>query len=434
MSGGSPPAHISVPFVMIGAQLKRRSKCLIFKQVVAIMHWFKWLSTSALMVAISGCSSVALQNPVDADLQHPVYAELKQEGSSWRFIRLSGESSGVGEISVNLDTGKPLLNTDSEKCEMWLWNPYHSDDLFTPCRRDTFRGAQMTGGTVPGYLIGGGMTVGLGWVLGIVPLESRFLWDEYNDALAEAYSHSGLTARTLTDLSNKFDAIDALSKKSNKVCGDIAGLRKTYTSQYEKYYSERLGEHIKLQDKSGFLEKYKNVDPRDWVSANVRLPDHKPFQEDCFSNPVIDVPANAAEAGAILDQVIAEQEQRLVKVQNARDSYERLLMSGGVLDIRCNSGGRANKFVYTSNCANEAKFGADGFVSKPLIAFTITGRDFENVMPRIYSSYDSNIGIELKNNLVRIHNRTNKYVSIEAISLYFNDKALTQSKAGGGNL
>ena len=426
------PAHNYVKFLMLGAQLSwQRCELLTARKVIKHMHYFKLLSASALVIAISGCSSVAPKNPVDADLQHPVYAELKQEGSGWEFTRLSGDSSGVGEISVNLGTGKPLLDTGSEKCETWLWNPYHSDDIFTPCEKDTFRGAEMTNSTVPMYLLNGGMSVGLAWVLGIAPMESRFLWDEYNDALSEAYDNSGLTPRSLAELSEKFDTIDAVAKQSNRVCRNIASLKSDYESQYKKQYADRIGEYIKLNDKSGFFGKYKNVDPIEWVSADVRLPGYRSFQESCFSKMMIDTPADARQAGIILDKAIKSQQQRLSRVQSDMENYERLLMSGGVLAIRCNAGGRENNFVYTSNCDDEVSFNSEQFASNPSIDFTITGRDFTDVMPSAYNSSDANIEVELNGGRALINNRTDKYVSIEALSLSYNDRVLTLSGTDG---
>jgi len=52
-------------------------------------------------------------------------------------------------------------------------------------------------------------------------------------------------------------------------------------------------------------------------------------------------------------------------------------------------------------------------------------------MPSAYNSSDANIEVELNGGRALINNRTDKYVSIEALSLSYNDRVLTLSGTDG---
>ncbi|MAL98041.1 MAG: hypothetical protein CL583_06280 [Alteromonadaceae bacterium] len=395
------------------------------------MQCSRFLAVPALIMALTGCSSVSLQNPVEAELQQPLYADLQQSESGWNFTALSTDVTSFGGVPVNLATGEPIMDRENYDCSTWMWSAYHSDDIIKPCAKGTFRGAKMTNGTVPYYVVSGVFTMGISMVLGVAPMESGVLWDEYNAALAEAYGNSGLSASSLAGISGKFAAMENLREESESACARIPQLRDAHLEAYEGKYLPDLASHIRIQDRSGFLDRYGDVNPANWVSGTVQLPHHSEFMAGCaYTDVKPNVPADTGQANAILDQLLAKEEQRLLTLRENEQRYDRLLAAGGELEIRCRPEGRDNGMVYSSSCTQIVKFHQDGYFSKPDLPFTITGRDFNNVMPSAYKAEDENVEIELSGTLVKVHNRTGKYISVDAVTLYYENVALTNSKSG----
>lgn len=71
-----------------------------------------------------------------------------------------------------------------------------------------------------------------------------------------------------------------------------------------------------------------------------------------------------------------------------------------------------------------------GVVSGDPVVVTIDSVSFNDVIPARYSNSNDDLKIELQDRSIRFTNRTNRYITIDALSLYYNDEILTVGGEG----
>lgn len=386
------------------------------------------LATLTLAIALSGCSTHHQKNLHTLQLDQPVYGNLQRDDQGWFFANISRTSKAQPKgYVVNLNTGKPIgVDTGTYKCYSMFWSAYKGKN---PCKRGEFRNADMNLLTAPGYLIGGAFTFGLIWLAGAAPLESNFHWDDYEDALDQAYSRSDLTKSDFQAAADKLSSISEANQQISATCGQISTNYHDTQNRYQRSFKQQALNNIRSIDASGLLP----TQPKNWesyVTTEVTINDHSPLTKLCnkFQYPVTKITANKKGVTYLQEKLNAVNKYQ----QRARDFVlrKKRAFSDGSFAINCPSStfkgkGKLEHYYVKASCPKSIPIKDGKLAYKPKLKFTVTGRDFLKAMPKVYHSNDKNLHIQQLGRTVKLTNKSDKYLAIEKLSLYFNSKIST---------
>lgn len=382
-----------------------------------------------LTIIVSACSNTKPTAFAFPQSDQPLYATLtKNDEGEWSVYKLSTsvgrpETSTYRNLLVDLETGSPIgLNTDTVKCSSMLWRARYNGK--NPCISGPFRGANWNITTVPGYVFGGVFSFGIAWVIGWAPLDSSFDWDEYEEGVELALEKAGLSKSDLIHIGKSMGQVSSIKGAVRKQCDEISNLEISYRSKYSGTYAYNIVKGAKVYDKSGLLD-HTGFSKGKLVDVNIKLESPNKFMAGCSNDTGFEIVIDSV--GSLEKHIDKENKIEQAKLEALEDNkklYEKSLLAGGRVGLSC-SEGTLNSYRYISSCPKEIEFDRNGLNKSKKVSFTIQSKNIFDVLPKSYLNQDKNLKIEVLGGRLKITNLSKSYVNLEKLSLYYNQKVLS---------
>ena len=381
---------------------------------------------SGCILNLAGCSTSRYASSPQKDIKSPLYASIEKSENGWYFNQISDNHERLEGIKIDLASGYPVwgIDTRSRDCKSLWWNAYYGGRA---CPKGEFRSADMTAKTIPSYLLGGLVTFGFGWIAGWASLKSNFDWDEYNDAIEEAYDNSNIDKSTLPAISERLAELSSLIEGQNIQCETFRPLRRDFSSDIISEAERKLRKISKVNNTSGL---YFNAQfyPGDYISLHTEAP-KIPYLPECGNNTVKKHSYSTKNTN-ILNTIESEIEQIKANTQlianKIIEAKQTLANAESLIEISCKDITRIDSFYAELKCEKSilrSELNRDNI--QPKAIFTITGKDIKNVLPKSYRNNDKRISVELDDRKITIENLTDEYITYEKISIYHNNQIIS---------
>ncbi len=376
------------------------------------------LATVAGAVLLTACSSQPPPTPV---VEHenvfvgvdPVYAVLQSRGDGqWTFTQVSevNHDPESGYL-VRLNDLSPAFDIRPAECEP---RAYRESDRCNPL--NPFREQNLG---VVGKIVDTGISAGTGGKISGVSRSYSTDFDHlaFNAAVDQALLLTGLDDNRIA-LLNGIGRIDAkLAQQKEQI--------ETLKSQMLQQYEIDKNENIKIDARvSGLIQYYSDdLNPTEFVSVGTgagtsvatRDETQKPNVFPCEAAKCL---GQLAAAESALEQQHARNLATLqTELQRQTDDY--------VIDCSATT---HRGYHFQLHCPDKLQRNPDGLILLP-VDIEILSRDFDHLFPD-FTTENTDLAAAVHDGRLVIGNRTDDFVDILSISLYYNSLISTNSDLG----
>ena len=387
----------------------------------------------------------------DYESRKKLYADLEKGSRGWRLTDIDTN----GSVRLGAMSPTPSIIPRVQRNCLKAWFGAGKGGGRTPCR-DKGPFVKYTPEFSNVFFVPFGIALApVGILIGepfLASFDVRFDYAEYAKAINEA-KFSEEYDQYFDDLSKKYEDLNQYivntlgeypssksKENSEKIANNAKGnAEKDLNSLFEKYIK------VKVVDQSGFLKQ--KIALNDVIDYTPSAPDTPNFQEAKLVEK-----SNFVESfNQILpSKDIKEFKSKLSTVENTKQytldstrkayvknqdgnakllaNYKKQLNTGdGAVHLRVNNLLDKNTDFNVDVSAPSVITRKNGKFSQYSISVTVKSKDFEKVIPRSYSNSNRDIELILDGSTIKVRNNTNQYVTVDAISLYYNAKILTVS-------
>ena len=411
----------------------------------------KILLNASLIIAVSilaGCSSSKFNTEqvktpnYQQNEKYKLYADLKKNDSGWIFenIRINPRSKAptVTLGSYGLKNPSTLSGNYENKCSRQLWfNAAPCSDnefveqyvnyrtLFTP----------VAAVVVPYLWIPFGLPVGFG---------QGFDWDVYRDVVETAKQNGDYDNKFPTIYNNYVELRHSINQNERNYSNTV--FQNLY-SGYEKELNSDVNSKLEvvITDKSGLAEtQIKNADLfRQYVKTEVRLKmgvktpqpyldENDALSELAYSSNLENFSSKLSEAQTQLSKMKQDNRQRTANNKQLFKVVEdNLPKNSAIVSFKTDHKlyDRFPDYNIKVNLPDTTTITSGKMPNSFKVPMTITSRSFKGILPRSYNNQNTDMSITLDGSQITVVNNTNKYISIDALSLYHETKILTHKKS-----
>jgi len=335
-----------------------------------------------LVVVLAACSSnqkIQTNKISKLNTENSVFALLKLTESGYDFTKFQSQISNKNLPWVNLKTGQPAWNTNTQRCGVGLIkdrnNKVSSCDAIV--KEELFLESDFDEGDAALRVLGAAFTLGL--TLTGASFDVEFNKEEWIKAYEEAYSKADIT--TL----EKFGL-------------DLSSLKSEYRSTSGVYSNavKQAKDKIKFNfvDRSGLYAS--QTDFKNLVSLKA--------------NQLPQIPTLSGDSASNLANDLNDKKKTLVS--------DWLTLSSSVF-VSCSSR-QTNGFAVNLTCPESFKIIDNQATGE--ITVNILNRSYNRVFVNKYVASDENLKLTFKENRIGLSNNTDKFLSIDSIALYYLDK------------
>lgn len=326
-----------------------------------------------------------------------LYAKLLKSDQGYEFVGVSDAPGGKYDPWVQLNTMKPYFYTGVEgECFMGDLLPMAAISLVTGYKRksesdcktlndDLFRSESSSVGQkiAKGYMTV--LTVGLASTARLTNIV--FDEDKYNLALSEALKK--------IDLPGLFLAYEKANRDVAKISSDYEALRK------------KVGVDLNIDDRTGFYKGGFSSEQFLYISANKL-----PKASELFKFVPKDEPASPESIARAFELL--------------KPAFDPLVSR---FSVSCRFGSPLN-FSGRVSCPSEVNF--QGGVGSALpVKVSLDSKKFFDVVPKNFQMTDENVGVNVSNGYITLTNKTNRYLSIKNLSVYYAGKIFSEAQVDG---
>lgn len=333
----------------------------------------KLLLTTVVFFVFSGCAAVRPNNVVDYDLPYHLYGGvvvnfLKNEYS----LKYLSYSTNVPGIVIDLSSGMPIK-------------------------------------------------------------EEAVEWQAYALGVKKGLDSANLNEKALKQIAVKLNNIENTERQTFNLCRSQRKQQTSYYGQFKEKVSHDILDLVEVKNITGFSGIVSSFEVKDNIDLNIKLHDTKigsseAYFKDCPSiEPFV---IGVAPASTLMSRLKKKQKSasiKLRKFESNSDDFLAGLRGSGVAKIKCNDGKMEEEsdLVFRSDCPSEIQVRENNLINARPLKFYIVAKNFYDVMPAFYDNEDSNLKISLVNDQISVTNRSDQYLTVQKMSLYYNDKIIT---------
>jgi len=361
-----------------------------------------YLFTLGLITLLMAGCDVQPNGPEDQkDIS--IYAVLSKVNGNWQISNitltpLQGYVNNNG-ISVNLTTSQALVDTTSIKgCFGFviLKNTGIKDINCDKSSKKLFRYQRLD---IISNIMGTVGTVGLNVAMGQYAYDSVFDYSKFNNTLAEAKKAAGITRQVLHNISEVY-------YRMPKVC--------TIESQKLKtFYNQPMVDAIQVIDQSGL--------------AKIHRPPAILLEREISYDPI----SNACHQfksvyGKVYPSIDALSGELVTLLENSSGIPES--QQAGFITLECVMPENPNRNNYNIKIVCKKMNFLKGKLDKN-ITYNLTSRKFTHKEIFHYINSDRFIDLVYDGELMKMRNKTEEFMRLEAFSAYLNQQVVTESEA-----
>lgn len=346
--------------------------------------------------------------------EEPLYAVLRARGDGqWAFGTVTRNNSEPDDgFLVRLNDLAPAFDTRPVECEP---RAYRDRDRCSPA--NPFRDKEMG---VVGKIVDTSINAGTGGTIKSVSRTYRTNFDQlgFNAAVDQALLTSGLD-------DGRVDFIHGLRRLQDMTDAHTAELS-ALTDRIISEYQQDRNESIRFDMRVAGLQQYysHDLDPADFVTVTARSPTLS--KSEAVSTDSDLLPCDAQNCIGLLHTALRQAELK----HDARMSSLRAQLASqtDAYDVICDKSESAG-YHFELTCPKQLKRSATGIVELP-VQVEIHSRDFDHLFPE-FSKQDDNLSASVQQGKLILENRTNDFVDIQSVSIYYNSHINTVPDDGG---
>jgi hypothetical protein len=367
----------------------------------------KLVTTLVLLTALNPYGNVC-----HADL----YGELARVDGKWRFSNI-----GTERQRVNVNSKEPIgYNTSSYGCSTQLWGNYtqcNESELYFRNSSTHYISSLFMNIFGVAFLFVGPIKYGIS-----VNKTSYFDNKAFEDAVGEAYNN---------DVSKYASEYNTFAEFANaKESEQIAVVKGKIALIYEKY-SNLENEFTKSIEISYSFNDFTGMWPKDQLPedklafnpARLKMLVPEPKIDLAITNDSPEVfYAKLINLKKEFDSKLVSQEKSLI---SAVEKYE-IDLSNSIKKINLPPDKEINKDNFNIKC-NYTYDNSHGQHPKVIVSYTIISKNLSEVYPK-YSNTDENLDFHFDGTNFNFINKTNKFLQVKSISVYYNNEVFNVEK------
>lgn len=399
-----------------------------------------------------------------------LYANLMETEDGWRFVDIARNACSEARLCVELGRYELSVVDIPQKMCFRGFMGLTSGDCDMQMHSSEVRGGSYVLGPLviwwvtpilllPGIFAPENLDR---WVLPVFS-DQKFDWDKYMSAVNEAKSAENYDHR-FAAIHQKYQNLHAnltrsLPENAERSADEYGKASQELLSRRSSELKQEVAQKvaIRIQDHSGLLSSQAvESEVRGALTANVHLPSPnlKRTELQAYTGNE-DVRGGLFPASSLdqLEQRLNQQQSVVTTRQQNNDrieatnqqlesadrienerrwkAYQSALQNGKALaSLQVGTYGGVMSGVNHRLILPDTLSIQHGAVSGDPLIVAIDSVNFNDVIPARYSNSNGDLQLELKDEHIRFTNRTNRYITIDALSLYYNDEILTVGGEG----
>lgn len=299
-----------------------------------------------------------------------------------------------------------------------------------------------------------------------IPLRQKFNWDTYIEVISEARSAESFDAK-YPDITNRVkELLESINTKKytklpfNNTTETQALIDKLYNDKFRQVSNIAMDNvTLKIVDQSEVYHQPK-LQPKYFLDIKPQLSTIKPIlisptikekiNEELVlellfpADDLTDLEGNISLSNNRLEEIRLENKK--ISIHNNHhltiaNTHNKNLLNQFVSELRSEKSEvvwKQKKSIeyllknihYTFEVPSNSIVESGKLTAIPEATLTITGVDFNNVMPTAYSSQNSRLKLHLNDKLFTIENISSEYIFVDAVSLIYKSESLVNDAAG----